>query len=274
MAEKINFSQKWIVVTGGADGIGWALSREFAKKGARLVLGGLPSQEELLQQRKQELEQEHCARVATVALDLLTPDGPERFYELSTEAAENNVFALVNNAGTVAYGYFHQTDWQRQKATCLLNFYVPLALMRLFLPDMVARKAGAIFNISSVAGLQPTPFQAVYGATKAALQSLSQAVNAELSGTGVRVCTLNPPYIDTNLLKGDYPPDLRFYSISGKQSTEWLARKAIEAFEEGRFMYVPGLSPKIIHLFMNRVFPRRAIDAVSRYMLQGWKTKP
>lgn len=271
---KMSFAGKWVVVTGGADGIGWALSREFAKKGARLVLGGLPSQAHLLQERKEELAKSFGSVVATIPLDLLADDGPERFYKLATEAAGSDVFALVNNAGTVAYGFFHKTDWQRQKATCLLNFYVPMALMRLFLPDLVEKGRGAVFNISSVAGLQPTPFQAVYGATKAGLQSLSQAVNSELSGTGVRVCTLNPPYIDTKLLKGDYPPDLRFYTISGKQSTEWLAEKAIESFEEGRFMYVPGVSPKLIHLFMNRVFPRKAIDAVSRYMLQGWKTKP
>lgn len=274
MAKKIDFAGKWVVVTGGADGIGWALSREFARRGAKLVLGGLPSQAELLESRKEEIARNYGTEAAGVPLDLLTEDGPERFYREATAAAGNQVFALVNNAGTVDYGFFHKTAWEREKATCLLNFYVPLALMRLFLPGLVAKGTGAVFNISSVSALQPTPFMAVYGATKAGLQSLSQAVNAELSGSGVRVCTLNPPYIDTKLLEGDYPPDLRFYAISGKQSTEWLAARAIEAFEEGRFMYVPGVSPKIIHLFMNRVFPRKAIDAVSRFMLQGWKTRP
>ena len=70
-----------------------------------------------------------------------------------------------------------------------------MKLMRLFLPEMVARGEGVIYNVSSVSGLQPTPFQSVYGATKAGLQSLSQAVRAELEGTGVTVCTLNPSYV-------------------------------------------------------------------------------
>ncbi len=144
--------------------------------------------------------------------------------------------------------------------------------MYLFLPDMVKGGDGVIFNVSSVAGFQPNPFQVVYGTTKAGLQSLSQGIRAELKGTGVTVCTLNPPYTDTKLLKLEgYPERLRFYSVTGLKSPEWIAKKAIKAFEKRKFMYVPGLWSKFIHLVLIRLSPRRMVDVLSRYLLQGRK---
>jgi short-subunit dehydrogenase len=90
----------------------------------------------------------------------------------------------------------------------------------------------------------------------------------------VTVCTLNPPYTDTKILKVDgYPEDLRFYSVSGIKKPEWIAKKALKALEKKKFLYVPGIWAKFIHLVLIKFSPRRAVDAVSRYFMQGWKKK-
>ncbi|HOJ13075.1 MAG TPA: SDR family NAD(P)-dependent oxidoreductase [Deltaproteobacteria bacterium] len=267
--KRFDFSGKRVLITGASAGIGRALSAQFARRGAILALGSLPSEAGELESWARELRRTHGTEVHTFPVDLLEEGGPERLHhEVSLRFGK--VYALVNNAGTVAYGEFHETDWGRQEATLRLNLLVPMRLMHLFLGDMVRSGEGVVFNVSSVSALQPTPFQAVYGASKAGLQSLSQAVRAELAGSGVTVCTLNPPYIDTRLLRTPgYPEDLRFFKISGKKSPEWLAERAIRAFEEGRMMFIPGLANRIIHDLLVRVSPRGVVDAVSRFFLQG-----
>ncbi len=97
---------------------------------------------------------------------------------------------LVNNAGILLYGNFHEIPLERQELLVNLNLIAYFKLMRLFLPDMVDAKEGRILNIVSTAAFQPTVHHATYGASKAFVQSLSQAVNQEIKGTGVKVFTL------------------------------------------------------------------------------------
>jgi short-subunit dehydrogenase len=266
--KRIDFLGKNVLITGASTGIGKALSVEFAERGANLALGSLPQEKQLLEDHAKHLETTYNIKTQTFPLDLLTENAPEILYQqVSTDMGD--IFALVNNAGTVAYGKFWEIQWERRLKCAQLNFHVPLRLMHLFLPGMVERGEGVILNITSVSALQPTPFQAVYGATKAGLQSLSEAVREELKGTGVTVCTLNPPYIDTELLKRDgYPPNLRFYSISGKKSSEWLARKALNALEKRKFLYVPGLKNFFLHNLLIKLSPRRLVNTVSRFFMQ------
>lgn len=267
---RINFEGRNILVTGASTGIGRALSKEFGKRGAHLALGSLPEEEDILTARARQLEREFGISTWVFPINLLDREGPDELYHRVTDRV-GEIYALVNNAGTVSYGNFWERSWDPQYATFMLNLYVPMRLMYLFLPGMVSRGEGCVFNTSSVSGLQPTPFQSVYGASKAGLQSLSQGVRAELMGTGVTVCTINPPYIDTRLLRAEgYPRDLRFYTISGKKSPEWLAKKALKAFEKGKMMHVPGFTAKLIHLVLIRLSPRRLVDYVSRFAMQGW----
>lgn len=267
--KRLNFSGRKVLVTGASTGIGRALSAEFAARGASLALGSLPQEAEELEAWAEDLRKRHGVSVLTFPIDLLEADGPQRLHQEVNERF-GGIYVLVNNAGTAAYGWFHEIPWEAQERVMRLNLLVPMRLMHLFIRDMAARGEGVVLNVSSVSALQPTPFQSVYGASKAGLQSLSQAVRAELRGTGVIVCTVNPPYIDTRLLKiPGYPQDLRFYRISGKKSPKWLAARAVSALEEGRAFYIPGIINRIIHDLLVRISPRAVVDACSRYFLQG-----
>ena len=262
---------KKVLITGASTGIGRALSREFARRGAHLALGSLPTEAGSLEEWAQELADTYGIQTWTFAIDLLDEQGPEILYQ-EVKNGIGDIYALVNNAGSVCYGKFWESNWEQQSRTFKLNLYVPMRLMHLFIPDMVKKGEGVIFNTCSVSALQPTPFQSVYGATKAGLLSLSRGLRAELKKSGVKVCALNPPYIDTDLLRTQgYPQDLRFYTVSPKKKPEWVAKKALEAFEKCEMSYIPGCWSNILHNILVRISPGWLVDEVSRFFLQGWK---
>ncbi len=270
---RINFKDKKVLITGASTGIGKALAHEFARRGAHLVLGALPSENALLDSVAKDIEEQFHIKTWCFAIDLTAPDGPERLHQEVKEKT-GGIDVLVNNAGIAAYGRFWEQPWEPLEKTIQLNLQVPTRLMHLFLPDMIKRKSGLIYNTSSVSALQPTPFQTVYGATKAGLQSLSQGIRAEFKGTGVTVCTLNPPSTATDILtKGGFPENLRWYAISGGlRRPEWIAKKAVNALEKRKFLYVTGFNAWLFHIVLVRFSPRRLVDWVSGFFLKGgWK---
>ncbi len=269
----IDFKGKKVLITGASSGIGKALAVEFAKRGAHLALGALPKEADLLASVAKEIEKRFGVQTRCFPIDLLESGGPEKLYE-SVKSQAGSIDVLVNNAGVAFYGRFWEQPWEPLARSIDLNLRVPARLMHLFISDMIKQRRGLVINTSSVSAMQPTPYQSVYGATKAGLQSLSQAARAELMGTGVRVCTLNPPYTRTDILtRGGFPEDLRWYAISGLKTPEWIAKKAVRAFEKGKFLYVPGINAWIFHILLVRFSPRRLVDFVSRYFLKGGALK-
>jgi short-subunit dehydrogenase len=269
--KKHDFRGKKVLITGAAGGIGSALSLEFAKRGAVLLLAGIPAEKEALTALARRLSKDHGVEARTFTVDLAAKGGPEKLHA-SVRRAAGDIYALVNNAGAVAYGKVWEVPWEPQERTVMVNLMVPLRLMHLFIPDMVRKGEGVVFNTASVQAFQPTPYHSVYCATKAGLQMLSQGIRAELRGTGVSVCTLNPPYTNTAMLRTKgFPKEIRFYKISGVKEPAWIAKKALGAFEKDKFMYVPGLWTKFIHLVLIRFSPRRLVDFVTYHLLKGTK---
>lgn len=270
--KKHDFKGKNVVITGASTGIGRALAVEFAKRGANLAITALPNEKKILTDFAKGLETDYKIKTWTYLSDLTRTGGPEKLHsEIKKDVGK--IYALVNNAGTVAYGRAWEIEWIPQQRILELNLFVPARLMYLFLPDMVKMGEGVVFNTSSVSAFQPTPFHTVYGSTKAGLQSLSQGLRAELKGTGVSVCTLNPPYTDTAILRvPGFPKKLRWYTLGGGlKNPEWVAKKALRAFEKGKFLYVPGLWAKFLHLFLQRFSSRRLVDWIAYVSLQGGK---
>lgn len=270
--KKHDFSGKRVLITGASTGIGRALAIELAKRGAVLGLNALPKEESLLKGLADELKQGYGTKTTLFPLDLLSQDGPDRLYG-AVKKGFGVPYCLVNNAGTIVYGRVWEAGYDAQERIYRLNLIVPFRLIHLFVPHMVAEGRGVVLNVSSVAAFQPTPFHAVYGSAKAGLQMLSEAMRAELTGTGVSICTLNPPYTDTALLRvRGFPKKVRWYTlIGGLKSPGWVAKKAIRALECDKFLYVPGLRGKFNHLFLNRVSSRRLINWIAWYTLQAKK---
>ncbi len=267
---KISLRNKWVFITGASSGIGKELSRCFAEQGANLVLAALDRERESLESWGKELQESCAVEVLTLTGDLAGPEGPEGVYRQVRELVPR-IDVLVNNAGTMAFGLFHELPLLDQERVLAVNLRAYMVLMRLFIPDMLAdNKPGHIFNVSSVSAFVPTPRHAIYGATKAFVQSMSEAVQQELKGTGLTVFTLNPGYTDTPLLRGGgFPEKLRFYSFGGKSSPALIAEKGVRAFMKGKRVYIP--EPHLWFLFcvLNRFTPRRVLNAISELMLRG-----
>lgn len=267
--KKISLKDKTVFITGASSGIGRELARCFAMEQARLIIAALPSEDDVLEDWAETLRREHHVRVDTLTVDLAAPEGPSDIHR-QVKQLSTHVDVLVNNAGIMAFGLFHQLSLELQERLVAVNLRAYMLLMRLFLPDMIRRGTGFIFNVSSVSAFVPTPRHSVYGATKAFVQSLTEAVCEEINGTGVQAFTLNPGYTDTPLLKVEgFPEKLRFFNFGGKSSPAAIAGKGVAAFKKGKRVYIPEKHLWFLFMVVNRFAPRRLISGISEFLVNG-----
>ncbi len=265
---KFDLSGKNVLITGASSGIGKELSECFAKEGSNLLLGCHPSEKDILTKWADELHNRYAVKTTTFPIDLSEENGPENLYQ-QIKQSRDRIDVLVNNAGILLYGNFHEIPLERQELLVNLNLIAYFKLMRLFLPDMVDAKEGRILNVVSTAAFQPTVHHATYGASKAFVQSLSQAVNQEIKGTGVKVFTLNPSYTSTPLLKGGgFPERIWWHMISGLSEPKVIAHKGMKAFKSEKTVYIPGLRNWFIHSILIRLTPRSLVDILSYWALR------
>lgn len=177
------------LITGASQGIGYEFAKLFAADGHHLVL--LARDEKRLQEIAAELRAKHDVKVLVLAKDLARPDAAaEVADELKREQVQVRI--LVNNAGFSVRGSFAELEWQRHLDLLHVNIIALLQLTHLLVKPMLARREGKILNVSSIAGYVPGPWQAMYYASKAFVHMFSQALAAELAGTGVTVTTVYP----------------------------------------------------------------------------------
>jgi len=266
---KYELRGKNVLITGASSGIGRELSECFAREGSNLLLGCHPSEGDILAKWASELQERYAVEAATFPIDLAEEKGPEDFYQRVKQSIDR-IDVLVNNAGILLYGNFNEIPLERQELLVQLNLVAYFKLMRLFLPQMVEAREGRILNVVSTAAFQPTVHHATYGASKAFVQSLSEAVNQEIKGTGVKVFTLNPSYTNTPLLKGGgFPERIWWYKISGLGDPAVIARKGIEAFKGEKEVYIPGLINWFVHSVLIRFVPRRLTNFISYWGLRA-----
>jgi len=254
---------KNVLITGAASGIGKELSLLFARDGANLVLDDMPKKKAILDQWASELKSKFNVRVWTFGIDLAEENGAKTLYESSVQAARQ-IDILVNDAGTLAYGKFADIDYQKQDFMIRTNVLAVFRLTRLALPYMLKAGDGRILNLSSCSAFQPTVYHAAYGATKAFVQSMSEAINAEIQGTGVKVLTFSPPYTRTPLLKdADMPEKMFWYKISGLWDPAVIAAIGYKAFKSGKTICIPGPMNWLMHSIVVRLSPHNVLNAIS-----------
>ncbi len=266
----LDFRGKTTLITGASMGIGRGLSGLFARDGANLALADLPCRRPELDAWADELERTCGIRTWRFSGDLTDTGGPERLHEEVVQTA-GPVQVLVNNAGICSYGAFSHMDLGRMEKMVLLNCTAPMKLMRLVLPSMLEQNEGAVLNVSSVSAFQPLPSLALYAATKAFLQSLSEAAASELPWLSkIVVATLNPPFTKTALISdAGLPDDFIPYAISFK-SMEEVTEQGYRAFKAGRKLCMPGWQNMLLHLVMVRLSPRSVVTLVSRLAMKRW----
>jgi short-subunit dehydrogenase len=252
------------LITGSSAGIGREFARQLAGRAKSLIL--IARREQRLNELRDELNQQY----PNVAVSVRKTDLADLAHlnELLAwlDREEIDVDLLVNNAGLGDSGAFSTSDPVRNEQMTLVNIVALTTLTRHLLPQMVARRRGGILNVSSSAGFLPIPDFAVYAATKAYVTSFSEALRAELRGTGVSVCALCPGPVHTEFqevakrpgAQPDTGPAFVFVPVAE------VVRDALTALEANRPLVIPGF-PMKLGMFLVRITPLSILRLLSRF---------
>jgi len=251
------------LISGASAGIGREFARQLAGRAKSLIL--VARREQRLNELRDELEQQH----PNLAIFLRKTDLADlvQLNELLAwlDRDRIEVDLLINNAGLGDSGAFVASDPIRNEQMTLVNIVALTTLTRHLLPQMIAKRHGGILNVSSSAGFLPIPDFAVYAATKAYVTSFSEALRAELRGTGVSVCALCPGPVHTEFqevakrpgAQADTGPEFVFVPV------EQVVRDGLTALEADRPLVIPGL-PMKFGMFLVRITPLQILRLLSR----------
>jgi short-subunit dehydrogenase len=250
------------LITGASGGIGYELAKLFARDKYSLVL--VARSADKLKQIASELQSQFGVAVKTVPLDLAAAPAPKfLFDQLQREGIALNV--LVNNAGYGGYGEFASMSEEEILGQISLNVTALTHLTRLFLPAMLARRAGKIMNVASTAAFQPGPLMAVYYATKAYVLSFSEALANEVARSGVVVSCFCPGATDTNFQKRAGMENSRLFKKIGAMKADAVARDGYRGLMAGRTLVISGAQNWLVAESV-RFAPRKLVTAVSRWV--------
>jgi len=180
------------LVTGASRGIGAAVARALDRAGARVALAA--RDRALLEQVAADLVNEPVVLVADLAL----VDAPAALAAAALDAM-GSVDVLVNDAAVAHRSAITDIDAELVDRILAVNVRAPLLLIAALAPTMIERSRGAIVNVSSVSGVVGTPRRAPYAASKGAIDAATRSLAAELGPAGIRVNSVAPGVVDTDL---------------------------------------------------------------------------
>ncbi len=251
------------LITGASAGIGRGFARQLANRARTLVL--VARREQRLNELREELHNRTAQlNVQTRVVDL---SDKAQIAELIRwlEQSKIEIDFLINNAGLGDYGSIATSDPDRDARIIQVNITALTLLTSGLLPRMIAKKRGAILNVSSSAGFLPIPGMAVYAATKAYVNSFSEALRAELRGSGVTVTALCPGPVHTEFADVAKRPGGQPETGPGfiYVSVEQTVRDTLAAVEADKPLIIPGVMMKLA-MFLVRIMPMPIMRLASR----------
>ncbi len=254
-----------VLITGASAGIGREFARQLASRARSIIL--LARRDERLVELSDQLQREHAKLLVHIRkVDLSDLAQLDDLLDW-LDHDKVDIDLLINNAGLGDSGPFRKSDPVRDREMTLVNVTAVTLLTRSLLPQMIAKRRGGILNVSSSAGFLPIPGSAVYAATKAYVTSFSEALRAELRGTGVSVCALCPGPVVTEFQQVASRPGRYVKPGPGPEflqvPVEQVVRDALAALEADRPIVVPGLAMKLLML-LTRVTPMAVMRLIAR----------
>jgi uncharacterized protein len=244
------------LVTGASSGIGREIAVTLAQRVSKLVLTARRA--DRLEQLRSDLTARHPAlTVIALPCDLSNEDEVARLPE-RVGAEAGSVDVLVNAAGVGEAALFDRSDWDRVRRLLQTNVMAVVQLTQAFVPDMVARRRGGVLNIGSGAGFAIMPNAAVYVGSKHFVDGFSEALRADLAGTGVVVTQVCPGPVATEFdevagsIGGMAGAPPQFVRIGATQ----CAREALAGFERGDPLVFPGQAFRFIMRVLLPLAPR------------------
>jgi NADP-dependent 3-hydroxy acid dehydrogenase YdfG len=248
--QRQNLSGKVVAITGGARGIGKATAEALVRKGCRVALGDLDT----------ELAEKTAAELGggTVALPLdVTDRGSFAAFLDEAERQLGPVDVVINNAGIMPVTSFLGESDGSIRRQLDINVYGVVTGMQLAIERMRPRGSGHIVNLASQAGRAGIPGIATYSGTKHAVVGVSEAVRAELRGSGIEFSCVMPTVVNTELAHGVS------HRMIKAVEPEDVANEIVDALEVPRFdVFVPRANGVLFKV--TSILPRRAREAVAR----------
>lgn len=265
MAKHAKSERRLALITGASSGIGLAFAERLARDGYDVIV--VARRKERLDELAHLLRGAHHVEVEVLASDL-TKSAPLRRVE--EHAAAAGLDLLVNNAGFGNAGAFADLDVDAEEEEIRLNVLALVRLTHAVLPGMIKRKSGNVINVSSMAGFQPGPYMATYGATKAYVTSFTEALAEELRGTGVHVQALCPGFTRTEF------QDRGGIDSSKVPQMAWMTAESVvdaslAALRSRQLICVPGFGNQMLTgatSFIPRAIVRRVLAATMRRTTQ------
>ncbi|GHO46815.1 SDR family NAD(P)-dependent oxidoreductase [Ktedonospora formicarum] len=261
-----HYAGKTALITGASSGIGETFARELAVRGMHLIL--VARSEAPLRTLATELAETYNIRSEVIVADLSQPEAIAKVQD-TVQTFGLHVGLLVNNAGFGTYDNFDALDPARDHQQVMLNVTAVVDLTHAFLPQMAARGEGAILNVASMAAFIPTPYMAVYAASKAFVLSFSESLWAEYRQRGIQVLALCPGQVETAFhAKTENPvPD-----VGVKVTPREVVVSGLKALEQGKRYVIPGrmnhFSIQMARL-MSRSFLLKATESKLRERLES-----
>lgn len=246
-----DLSAKLAFITGGSSGIGLALARQFAARGANVCIAARRMEQLLAAQKEIEAARRHPSqRVEIFQLDVADREQTAAVCaELLKTAGSPNY--LVNCAGVVHPGEFLRLEPQRFEWMMNINYFGTVYVTRALLPGMVARGSGHIVNVSSSAGFIGVYGYTAYCASKFAVRGFSDALRSEIKHCGVQLSLVFPPDTDTPQLAYELPfkpPITKELSKSmGLMSPDLVATKILQGVDRGKYLILPGFINRLTY---------------------------
>lgn len=264
----MHVNNKTIVVTGGGNGIGRELVLKLLAKGAKVAAVDI-RESSLLETAK--LASDYIGSLSTHVLDITDKVLVSKFPE-QVIAQHGSVDGIINNAGIIQpFVRINNLNFDAIEKVMNVNFYGTLYMAKAFLPYLLKCPEAHIVNISSMGGFLPVPGQGVYGASKAAVKLLTEALYSELINTNIKVSVVFPGAIGTNITENS-GVDIPKFSNSNEKNSNFqtltpakAAEIIINGMEKNKVWIYVGKDSKFLN-FLYRLSPGYATRLISKQM--------
>ena len=261
-----SYKNKLALVTGASTGIGYAIAKELASRGANLIVSATERSANKLQDLSLEIK-EIGSECHIFVEDLSELDSGRSLYN-QIKSKNLKVDLLINNAGYGRWGTYHEVEMDDYVDMIQLNITSLSELSHLFIPDMISRGGGGIINVGSVASLTPVPYSSVYAATKAYVLSLSEGLRYEYRDFNIKVMALLPGATVSNFgqvatAKSDKLRERlnkRSKSATGTvfQTSHEVAVECLDGFIKDKQFIIPGKGNRRTAL-ITKLLPRTKV---------------
>lgn len=241
---------RYTLVTGASTGIGYELSKLFAKDKHNLIL--VSRNKNKLQSVKNELLK-YNIDIKILALDLESSEDIQSLFNY-IEINKLAVNILINNAGIGTFGDFNDIEWSKEEALIDINIKALTQLTKYFLPKIIDYKNGGVLNVASTAAFCSGPRMAAYYASKAYVLNLTEAIYEEYKDNGIKISCLCPGPVKTSF-QGKAGIKKSEAAKKYLMDAEEVAKICYKDFNRGRLIIIPGMKNKLL-VIGNKLLPR------------------